>query len=273
MHPVLFRFGNMAIYTYGLFIALGFFMGMTLAKAEARRLGRNPDRITDLCFFTLLAAIVGSRLFYVITAPDAFLRDPVEVFRIWNGGLVFYGGFLGAMAVAFVYIRHYRLPGWETADIMAPGIAFGHFLGRIGCFFAGCCYGKVTDVAWSFSFYHPDSLAPTRVPLHPTQIYSALSNLAIFAILWSVRKKKRFDGQIFWLYVLVYGLARSIIEIYRGDFRGQHILGALSVSQAIGITAAAMAVVMLIRGFIRHRNGSGGEVAIGHRKGSGGGRG
>lgn len=246
MYPVLFQFGHISLYTYGLFIALGFLTGIAIAKREARRVGIHPERITDLCFFILIAAIVGSRLFYVLTAPRAFLEDPLEIFRIWNGGLVFYGGFLAALATALLYMRRHRLPLWQTTDILAPGVAFGHFLGRIGCFFAGCCYGEICYLPWAITFHHSESLAPTGTPLHPTQLYSAANNLIIFAILWGLRKRKRFHGQIFWLYVFLYGITRSIIEVYRGDFRGHLILERFTISQTIGVLASLTALIMFI---------------------------
>ncbi len=246
MYPVLFQFGNVSLYTYGLFIALGFLSGIAIAKKEARRVGESPERITDLCFFILIAAIVGSRLFYVITAPEAFMKDPLEIFRIWNGGLVFYGGFIGALLTAAAYMHYHRMPLWRTVDLLAPAGVFGHFLGRLGCFFAGCCYGEVCRLPWAITFHHPESLAPTGAPLHPTQLYSAVNNLAIFAILWGLRKRKRFHGQIFWLYALLYGVTRSIIETFRGDFRGELILDRFTVSQTIGGLMGLLAVIMLI---------------------------
>lgn len=129
---------------------------------------------------------------------------------------------------------------------MAPSLAIGHSIGRLGCFFAGCCYGKACDLPWAVTFTNPDSLAPIGVPLHPTQLYSALTNLFIFIFLCFFRGRKKFDGQLFWIYVLLYGVARSILEIFRGDFRGEPVFGILSVSQTIGCIMAVFAVVMLI---------------------------
>lgn len=251
MHPILFKIGTLSIYTYGFFIAVSFIVGILLAKYEARRLGEDREKIMDLCFYALVAAIVGSRLFYVLVNPDLFLSDPFEVFRIWNGGLVFYGGFISALAVGLIYVKKKKMPILKTLDIAAPSLAIAHFFGRIGCFFAGCCYGDVSELPWAITFTNPNSLAPVGVPLHPTQIYSSLSNLCIFGFLWFFRLRKKFDGQLFWLYVLLYGIARSIIEVFRGDFRGHLIFGILSTSQAIGGILIVLAVVMLI--FLRRR--------------------
>ena len=136
MFPVLLKIGPLSIFTYGFFIALGFLAGIYLAVREARRLGEEPEIIMDLCFYLLIAAIIGSRLFYVATNPKMFLDNPVEILKIWNGGLVFYGGFIAALITGIVYLKTKNIPVWKTADIMAPSIALAHFFGRIGCFFA-----------------------------------------------------------------------------------------------------------------------------------------
>jgi len=245
MFPVLLKIGPISIFTYGFFIAVGFLAGILLATKEAKRLGEDNEKIMDLCFYILVAAIIGSRLFYVATSPGMFLRDPVEILKIWNGGLVFYGGFIAALVTGVVFLKVKNIPVWKTADIMAPSVALAHFFGRIGCFFAGCCYGKYCDLPWAVTFNHPDSLAPTGIPLHPTQLYEALGNLAIFLFLFFFRKSKKYDGQLFWLYVLIYGIMRSFIEIFRADFRGEFFYDVLSISQVVGGFMAVVSLIML----------------------------
>lgn len=247
MYPILFKFESLAIYTYGLMLAIAFFTGITIARKEASRTGQDSEKIIDLSFYILIAAIAGSRLLYVITTPEIFIEDPVEIFRIWNGGLVFYGGFIAAMIVAIIYLKKAKLEIWQTGDVMAPGLVAGQAIGRIGCFFAGCCYGKICDLPWAITFNHPESLAPQGLPLHPTQLYSAISDFSIFVFLWFFRKKKRFHGQIFWFYVLLYGITRPVIEVYRGDFRGQTYFDLFSISQVIGIALACIAAFMLMK--------------------------
>lgn len=251
MFPVLFKIGKWPIYTYGLFIAIGTIVAILFVGREAKKLGQDHEQIMDLCIYLLIAAIVGSRLFYIFSNPKLFLSDPLEIFRIWNGGLVFYGGFVIALVTAILYLKRKKLSLFLTADIMAPPLALGHFFGRLGCLFAGCCYGKATDLPWAITFTNTESLAPLGVPLHPTQLYAAINNLLIFVFLWFFRRRKKFDGQIFWIYVLLYGVTRSFIEMFRGDFRGELILGVLSISQVIAATMTVMAVVMLI---LLHRN-------------------
>ncbi|NOY69467.1 MAG: prolipoprotein diacylglyceryl transferase [Deltaproteobacteria bacterium] len=253
MHPILFHFGIFTIYTYGFFIALGVISGITLAKSEAGRIGIDPDKIMDLCFYIILFSIIGARLFYVATNLDFFSHYPIEIIKIWNGGLVFYGGFIAALITAVIVVHIQGLPFSKTADIAGLSVPLGQFLGRLGCLSAGCCYGKACNLPWAITFHNPASLARIGIPLHPTQIYSAVSNLTIFIILFLARKHKRFDGQIFWLYVLMYGVMRSIIEIFRGDFRGAYVFGMLSISQAIGLSMAVLALVMLIVLYIRSK--------------------
>ena len=250
MHPVLLKFGNISIYSYGFFIAVGFITGILLAKREARRRDMDPEVIMDLSFYVIIAAIIGSRLFYVLTTPAQFIRDPLEIFRIWNGGLVFYGGFILALITAVWFINKRNLNLWQVADVIAPSIALGQFFGRIGCFSAGCCYGKTCHLPWAVVFNNPDSLAPTGDPLHPTQLYHALGNLMIFTILWLFRKKARFDGQLFWMYVSIYGTVRATLEIYRDDFRGVVFYNFFSISQVIGLLMAFLGIAML---FTLHR--------------------
>lgn len=252
MYPTLLHFGKITIYTYGFFLALGFLAGIFLAKYEAKRIGEDPDKILDLAFYILIAAIVGSRIFYVLTNLKMYLADPLEILKIWNGGLVFYGGFIAALATALIYMRMKSMPIWKTTDIMAPSLALGQTLGRLGCFFAGCCFGKTCDLPWAVTFTRPDTLAPIGVSVHPTQLYSAFTNFIIFLFLFFFRKKKKFDGQLFWIYVLLYAITRSVIEIFRGDFRGDLVFGVLSISQTTGCVMAILAVIMLF--FLNKKN-------------------
>lgn len=255
MHPVLIDLGVFKIHTYGFFIAMAVLAGMVVSRFEARRLDIDPDKVVDVFFYVVVAAIVGSRLFYILTNLDFFMAAPLEMVKIWNGGLVFYGGFIGAALVVMIYLRIYRLPLGKMADIAGLALPLGHAIGRIGCFFAGCCYGKTcgSDIPWGVTFRHPDSLAPLYVQIHPTQLYSSLSNFFIFLVVFSLRRHKQFQGQLFWIYVLIYGINRSIIEIFRGDDRGTMLFDTLSIAQVIGIGSAGAALLMLIVLGRKHR--------------------
>jgi phosphatidylglycerol---prolipoprotein diacylglyceryl transferase len=162
---------------------------------------------------------------------------------------VFYGGLIMAVVVAFWYIAKHRMPFWTTCDVFAPGIALGHVTGRLGCFAAGCCYGKPTNVAWAVIFTNPQAAAnvgtPLGIPLHPTQLYEAGAELLILVLLLATEKKGRyFAGRTFWLYMLLYAISRFVIEIYRGDPRGE--LFGLSTSQFISVVLAPLSLLMLV---------------------------
>ncbi|RMG86047.1 MAG: prolipoprotein diacylglyceryl transferase [Candidatus Dadabacteria bacterium] len=234
MHPILFQFGKLTVYTYGLFVALGFFAAIWVAGREAERLGLEPRKVQDLGLVVLIAALVGARLFYVLVEWEYFVEHPWQVFEIWKGGLVFYGGFVVAALASLAYVRHAGLPVWPTGDAVAPGLALGQALGRIGCFFAGCCYGAECDLPWAVTFTDPRGLAPLNLPLHPTQLYSALGNLGIFLVLYlGFRKRWGGTGRVFGLYLVLYPAFRFVVEFFRNDPRGA--LGPLSTSQALGI--------------------------------------
>ena len=245
MFPVLFQIGNLKIHTYGVFVALGFLTGIILAFREAKRVGEEPEKILDLAFYLIVAAIIGSRLLYIIIYYDYYLENPLEIIKIWNGGLVFYGGFIPALLVGIWYIRKNHMSIWKVTDILAPSIAIGQAIGRLGCFCAGCCFGKETTLPWAITFTHPETLARQGVPLHPTQLYSSVNALFIFLVLMIAKRYKRFDGFLIWLYVLLYAITRSIIEIFRGDARGLVIKDVLSTSQFIGIIMGVISIFML----------------------------
>jgi phosphatidylglycerol:prolipoprotein diacylglycerol transferase len=246
VHPVLFHIGKLHIYSYGLMIAIGVVVGLLLARRQSVREGINPDKIIDITFYILVAALIGSRLLFVLMNLEEYATDPLKIFKIWEGGLVFYGGLLLAVAVGIWYIKRLDLPLWQVADIFAPSVAIGHAFGRIGCFLAGCCYGKPSTLPWAVTFADPRSLAPQGIPLHPTQLYSSLGLFAIFSLLVFLRKRKTFHGELFWSYTLMYSIFRFFIEFLRGDPRGSVLGGILSTTQAIGIPIAGISVAMLL---------------------------
>jgi phosphatidylglycerol:prolipoprotein diacylglycerol transferase len=247
MHPILVHFGSFTLYTYGFFLAMGFLAAVWFSKRNARFYDLKPDDISDLFFVILISGIVGARLLYVIINFDDFRASPLDIFKLWNGGLVFFGGFMGAVAASIVTLRIKHLPFFKTADTIAPGVALGHGIGRLGCFFAGCCYGRQCDLPIAVQFSHPDSLAPLHVPLHPTQIYMVAANLILFFILIFLQRRKRFHGMIFLSYIILYSVFRFIIEFFRGDFRGDFYFEFLSVSQGIGILAIVIAVAAMVK--------------------------
>ena len=244
MHPVLFEYGRITLYTYGLFVALAFIAGLWLAGREAERRGLDPRMVQDLGFLVLIAAILGARLFFVLIEWRHFVDHPLQVFEIWKGGLVFYGGFTAAILAGVLYVRAKELPTWDVGDLAVPSLALGQALGRLGCFFAGCCFGAECDLPWAVTFSDPRSLAPLGVALHPSQLYAAAANLVIFAVLyWGVRLRQSSSGQVLGSYLVLYPTTRFLLEFLRDDPRGA--LGGLSTSQALGIPLLAVGLWIL----------------------------
>lgn len=246
MYPIIVEIGDFALRGYGLMVAIGFMAGIWLASKEAARVGAEKEKIIDMAFYMALAAIIGSRVLHVIVEWDYFSDNPAEIIKIWRGGLVFYGGLIGAVLAGGIYIKRHAMPFWKTADIYALAIPLGHAFGRLGCFAAGCCHGKVTDVPWSVRFTSPESLAPLDVHLHPTQMYSAINNLALFALLMFLRTRKKFEGQLALTYLFTYSITRGIIEFWRGDERGALLLGIFSTAQGIGVILALISVIVMV---------------------------
>jgi phosphatidylglycerol:prolipoprotein diacylglycerol transferase len=247
LHPILIHFHGITLYTYGLFLALGFLAAIWFTNRNARFYGIKSSDISDLFFVILISGIIGGRLLYVILNFEEFRATPLDMFKLWNGGLVFFGGFISAVAASLITLKIKHLPFLKTADAIAPGAALGHGIGRFGCFFAGCCYGRQCELPFAVQFSDPHSLAPLHVPLHPTQIYMVLANLLLFFILVFLQGRKRFHGMIFLSYIILYSIFRFIIEFFRGDFRGNFFFDFLSVSQGIGILAVLIAVIVMVK--------------------------
>ena len=249
MYPRLLELGPITVYTYGVLLAAAYLFGLQLARVRARQRGLDANRVLDLGIYIIISALVGAKLLLLITDFKSFTADPRELLTLARSGGVFYGGLIVAVIVALWYIRRVGLPLWTTCDVFAPGIALGHVVGRFGCLFAGCCFGKPTTRPWGITFTDPFAAAnvgtPLGVPLHPTQLYEAGAELLILVILLVTERKGRpFAGRTFWLYMLLYAISRFIIEFYRGDDRGT--VGMFSTSQFISIVLAPLAIVMLV---------------------------
>src|SRR5215217_5746206 len=249
MYPRLFELGPITVYTYGVLLAAAYLLGLQLARVRAKKRGLDPNRVLDLGIYIIISALIGAKLLLLITDFKTFTSDPRELLTLARSGGVFYGGLILAVTVALWYIRKIGLPLWTTCDVFAPGIALGHVIGRFGCLFAGCCFGKTTTKPWGITFTDPFAAAnvgtPLGVPLHPTQLYEAGAELVILGILlWTERKGRGFAGRTFWLYMLLYAVSRFIIEFFRGDERGT--VGMFSTSQFISIVLAPLAIVMLV---------------------------
>lgn len=249
MYPRLFEIGPITVYTYGVLLAAAYLIGLKFAVARARRHGLDGDRMLDLGIYIIIAALIGAKLLLLIVDFDLFVRQPSELWTLARSGGVFYGGLIAAFLVAMWYIRRHRLPVWTTTDMFAPGIALGHAIGRLGCFLAGCCFGRPTSLPWAVTFSDPFAASnvgtPLGTPLHPTQLYESGAELLILgALLATERRGRYFPGRTFWWYVLLYSISRFVIEFFRGDERG--MFWGISTSQIISLVLLPVSVAMLL---------------------------
>jgi phosphatidylglycerol:prolipoprotein diacylglycerol transferase len=271
LRPVLFDLHlfsrDFALHTYGVAIAVAFLVAIFVGTRTATRTGEDPDKVRDLCFWLLVSSLIGARLVFIATNVPDYVRlcrddhDCFRALRVWEGGLVFYGGFFAALGVAVYYTRRHAMNFWRTADILAPSVALGHFFGRLGCFAAGCCWGKEASgraLSWAARFpaeslvfqdYAARGALPANAevtpPLHPVQLYEAFGELALFFALSILGRKKRWDGQVLVAWLLGYALLRFVVELYRGDAVRKFVFGSLSTSQAFAIVAALFATALL----------------------------
>ncbi|MBI3940900.1 MAG: prolipoprotein diacylglyceryl transferase [Acidobacteria bacterium] len=237
MYPVFLRVGSLTLYTHGVLTAFAFLAGIWLALRHAQKQNMDPDRLNQLFIYILISSIVGARLFSVLFDGEFqwYRAHPSEILKVWQGGLVYYGGFIFAVVTSVIFLNLRRMPFWTTSDVLAPAVSLGQVIGRIGCLAAADSWGKPTQVAWAITYTDPDALAPLNVPLHPTEFYMVLGNLLIFSLLLWRRRRKNFEGQIFLEYGICYSIIRFGIEFYRDDPRGMWFGDLLSTAQIISI--------------------------------------
>lgn len=255
MYPELFKIGTFPVTTYGIFLAVGMLLALFAASRLAARDGLPKERIYDLGLWVLVGGLLGSKLLMILVEPG------VEIFTLdfLRSGGVFYGGLIGGFVAVAILVPLYKLNFWKAADAFAPGVALGQAFGRQGCFSAGCCWGKATDLPWGVHFsqagheytgvpiYGPDG---SDLFLHPTQLIESFTMLAVFGLLVWLHKRKKFDGQILIAYGIIYALFRFSIEFIRDDPRGDLLgfttLTGLSTSQGVSLIVAAASIVFMI---------------------------
>jgi phosphatidylglycerol---prolipoprotein diacylglyceryl transferase len=252
MYPILFEIGGFPVYTYGLLLAAAYLLGLQFALVRARSRGLDPNRVMDLGIWIIVSALVGAKLMLVVVERDKFGWSWTELVNLFRSAGVFYGGLIAAVTVAFWYLWRHKMPIWTVTDVFAPGIALGHAIGRLGCLFAGCCFGKPTTMPWGITFtnqFAAQNVGTTLgIPLHPTQLYEAGAEFLILGFLLFMEKKGRpYPGRTFWSYMLLYGISRFIIEFYRGDSRGtiELLWMTLSTSQFVSVLIVPVSLVML----------------------------
>jgi phosphatidylglycerol:prolipoprotein diacylglycerol transferase len=237
MFPVLFSIGNFSVYAYGVFLALAFAIGVFGLARDARKKNLSEENLIDMSLWIMAAAVIGSRLLYILLELPYYLANPLEVFAVRSGGLSFHGGLAGGIIAGLWYTRRHKMPQGVVADLVAPYLALGYGLVRIGCLLNGCCYGRKTDLPWALPAAYLDS-----TPRHPTQLYAFFAGLLIFAILLYRKKRIGFNGQLFLEFIIYYSIYRFLIEFLRD---GTVFIGFLTLGQAASMIFAVAAFVAI----------------------------
>lgn len=250
MHPELFSIGDFTIHSYGFMIMVGASLGFFYMTYSAKKeLGIEKDKIQNLAILVILAAFIGGKLFFYMENPSYYFGSFQNMKSNFRTGFVFYGSLLFAIPITVWYFKKEKWPLWAMMDRLAITACIIHAFGRMGCFFAGCCHGTPTDMPWGVTFTDPVSQAePLNTALHPTQLYSTFMILSILAVLWMMKRHNRFEGQLFFIYIILYATGRSIIEIFRGDEeRGYVIENVISHSQFISIIVISVTIWAYLR--------------------------
>jgi len=236
----------MPVRWYGVMMALAFLAGLWTATRRARLVNVSGDIIADVTLWLMVGSIVGARFVYVTTYwKQEFADQPFrEVFMIQHGGLVYYGGLIGASVAGIIYLAWKKFPVWKIADILAPSIALGSIFGRIGCLLNGCCYGRACDLPWAIHF--PADHETHGAAVHPTEIYDALLNLVLYVFLAWLFRRKKFDGQIIATYLIIYAVFRSIAESFRGDYPTDHVHAGLTSAQLVSVPIFVTGIILAV---------------------------
>ena len=249
MFPKLISIGSFYIPTYGVLVALGFLAGLTVTLRLARRAGLSTEKVTNLAVYCAMAGIVGAKLFMILFDFGDYLRNPGQIFTFetLQAAGVFHGGLIAALIFAVLYMRRQSLPALWTMDVFAPGIAAGQAIGRLGCFAAGCCWGRQCDLPWGVRFRSNfASPVPLDKTLHPVQLYESAVDLLIFLFLYRQFGRSEKPGQIIGLYLALYSVARFIIEFFLEH--EQSLVGPFSLTQWIALGLLALGIGILLRG-------------------------
>ena len=234
-HPVLLDLGFLKIYSWGFIVAIAFIVATILSAKEAKRKKIDHEKIYSLVAYIIIGAIIGSRIGYLLFDLNN-IANFLDIFKFWEGGLSFHGGFIGGTLFGFFYVKKNKLNFWKTADICTPSIPLAQAIGRIGCFLRGCCYGIETALPWGINY-----LGETR---HPTQIYSSIALFGIFIFLSKQKYKKNFNGALFLTYIIIYSVFRFFIEFIRTEPR---VLLGLTGAQIASIVLFVIAIFIFLR--------------------------
>jgi phosphatidylglycerol:prolipoprotein diacylglycerol transferase len=244
VHKIALELGGLTVHWYGVLVACGFLLGLWTASRRGLRDGIDPADVVDIGTWLILGTIVGARALYVVSYwKEQFADQPFwEVAMVHHGGLVFYGGLLGATIAGWIFVRYRRLPFWRIADVLAPSIALGHALGRIGCLMNGCCFGAACSMPWAIHF--PAEHETQGAGVHPTQVYEALLNALLYGFLAWHYRRRQFAGQIFSFYLIGYAALRLWVESYRGDYAVYYLRGRFTPAQVVSAGLLAVGLIL-----------------------------
>jgi len=250
MFPRLITIGSFSLPSYGVLVAIAFLVALWMTSRFAKQRGLNSERVVNLGVYCALAGMLGAKLLMIAMDPD-LRTHPSEIFSLatLQSAGIFFGGFVLAVVFAFFYMRAQQLPVLLTCDIFAPGLALGHGIGRLGCFAAGCCWGRPTHLPWAVTFRNPNATTgvPLGIPLHPTQLYEAFAEGIICLILLAQLRRPHREGQVIGLYALLYGCVRFGVEFVRAHDASNPFGGPFTLEQWLSLALAAGGVFLLVR--------------------------
>jgi phosphatidylglycerol:prolipoprotein diacylglycerol transferase len=248
MYPIIAKIGPLYVYSYGMMVAIGFAVATLLAYRHADDFGISKEKIIDLGIVMLIGGIIGARIVYIALNFRYYTRNPLEIVNLTKGGLVWYGAFIFGMIASAWFLKKNRINFWTAADLFAPYMALAQAFGRIGCLLNGCCYGSAAPSGFILSVVFPGE----SISRYPTQMFSAIALFFIFVILRIWQKKRRFNGEIFLGYGLLYTIKRFGVEFFRGDY--PKILYGLTISQLISVVIFIVCLIMLIYRYLKWKN-------------------
>jgi len=216
--PIIVQIGPLVLRWYGVMIGIAVIVGVYVGAREAQRRGIVMDDAINLATWAVVCGFIFARLFHVLDDLPYYMADPIRIVLVNQGGMAIYGGLFGGVLGGFIYARRHGLPVGKLADAAAPAMILGQAIGRVGCFFNGDHQGTVANVPWATMYTNPNTLVPDfGVPRHPTQVYEGLFDLALFGVIWFLRKRIHVDGVLFWIYAALYSLGRFWISFLRID--------------------------------------------------------
>lgn len=251
MHPILLHIGSAQhgydLHTFGVLMVLGFASGILLAMRRINASGIpgvNGDTVLDIAVWMIIIGLICARLLFVLIGWKDFSRDPASIVKVWEGGISFHGGLIGGIATLVVLAKRKKLPLLKLADLFAPSVMLAYAIGRVGCFFNGCCYGVPTTMAWGVRFFDNGRWT---APSHPTQLYATGMSLVFLGLLFWLDKRKSFDGQIAGWYLVLAGIERFIMEIWRAGVTSDRVFMGFTDTQlwCVGIIICASTALVV----------------------------